>query len=345
VRELAIAAAAVAVVAATGCGGGSGGKTTTTTTATARVRVDRNGDRRFPMGDNPTGIVAAAGRIVAASIDGAVTRIDPAADRVLGAPITVGEETADISAGEDGAWVLAKRDDPDTPKVDWWVVHVDPASGATRVVARVLGYDPHELAVDRGTIWVTEESRHAVERFEAGSGQPIGAPIHTGPEPWGLAVGGRSAWVGDTKTGTLTQIDARSGRIAGRVAGFPHRIAGFVEEVFEIAIDKGSTWVTQDRSLVRVSSSGGVKGRTRLPGIGNTSDVGIGVGALLIGTETRPGRVYRFNPHTGKLLATHPRPILFENAIHGVAYLDGSIWVATNDGDPGTPDEIVRTAR
>jgi DNA-binding beta-propeller fold protein YncE len=341
-RASAIAVAAAAVVTAAGCGGGSGGKATTT--APTPVRVDRTGDRHVRMGDNPTGIVAAGGRIVAASVDGTVTRVDPATDRVLGGPITVGDETAAIAAGEDAAWVLAKRDDPDTPKIDWFVVRVDPADGATRVVVRVLGYDPNELAVDRGTIWVTEASRHAVERFDARTGRALGAPIHTGPEPWGLAVGGRSAWVGDSKRGTLTRVDARSGRIAGRVDGFPHRDAGFVEEVFEIAVDKGSTWVLRERSLVRVSGSG-VVGRTRIPGVANTGELSIAVGALLVGTESRPGRVYRVNPRTGKLLGTHPRPIVFQNAINGVAYLDGSVWVATNDGDPGTPDEIIRTTR
>ena len=341
-RGSAIAVAAVAVVMAAGCGGGSGGKTTTT--APTPVRVDRNGDRHVRMGDNPTGIVAAGGRIVAASVDGTVTRVDPATDRVLGGPITVGDETAAIAAGEDAAWVLAKRDDPDTPKIDWFVVCVDPADGATRVVVRILGYDPNELAVDRGTIWVTEASRHAVERFDTRSGRALGVPIHTGPEPWGLAVGGRSAWVGDSKRGTLTRIDGRSGRIAGRVDGFPHRDAGFVEEVFEIAVDKGSTWVLRERSLVRVSGSG-VVGRTRISGVANTGELSIAVGALLVGTESRPGRVYRVDPRTGKLLGTHPRPIVFQNAINGVAHLDGSVWVATNDGDPGTPDEIIRTTR
>ena len=341
-RASPIAAAAVAVVTAAGCGGGSGGKTTTT--APTPVRVDRNGDRHFRMGDNPTGMVAAGGRIVAASVDGTVTRVDPATDRVVGGPITVGDETADIAAGEDAAWVLAKRDDPDTPKIDWFIVRVDPAAGVTRVVARVLGYDPNELAVERGTIWVTEASRHAVERFDARTGRALGAPIHTGPEPWGLAIGGRSAWVGDSKKGTLTRVDARRGRVDGRVAGFPNRVLGFVEEVFEIAVDKGSTWVLREGSLVRVSRSD-VVGRTHLPGVENTGDLGIAVGALLVATESRPARVYRVNPRTGKLLGTHPRPIQFKNAVNGVAYLDGSVWVATNDGDPGTPDEIIRTTR
>jgi len=345
-RASAIAAAVLAVVTGAGCGGGSGGKTTATapTPTPVRVRVDRNGDRQFQMGDNPTGIVAAGGRILAASVDGTVTRVAPAADRILGGPITVGDETADIAAGDDAAWILAKRDDPDTPKVDWFVVRLDPASGATRVVARVLGYDPNELAVDRDTIWVTEASRHAVERFDARSGRALGAQIHTGPEPWGLAVGGRSAWVGDSKTGTLTRVDARSGRIAGRVAGFPHRVAGFVEEVFEIAVDNGSTWVLRDGTLVRVSA-GRIIGRAHLSGLDNTGNLGIGVGALLVSTESRPARVYRVNPRTGRQLGTHARPIVFANAINGITYLDGSVWVATNDGDPGTPDEIVRTTR
>jgi len=96
--------------------------------------------------------------------------------------------------------------------------------------------------------------------------------------------------VGDSKTGTLTRVDARSGRIAGRADGFPHRVAGFVEEVFEIAVDNGSAWMLGERSLVRVTRSG-VVGRARIPGVANTGELGIAVDALLVGRESRPGRV------------------------------------------------------
>ena len=66
---------------------------------------------------------------------------------------------------------------------------------------------------------------------------------------------------------------------------------------------------------------------------------------LLIGSDTRPGRVYRVNPRTGRPLGTHPRPLVFANAIHAVTYLDGSIWVATNNPVAFDHDEIVRTSR
>ena len=85
--------------------------------------------------------------------------------------------------------------------------------------------------------------------------------------------------------------------------------------------------------------------RTRIPGIDNTSALGVAVGSLLIGSDTRPGRVYRVNPRTGRLLGTHPRPLLFANAIHAVTYLDGSIWAATSNPVAFDHDEIVRTAR
>jgi streptogramin lyase len=336
-RDLAFALlATIVTVPAAGCGGGKGSATTRIGSG-APPRVDVRGDRHFRMGDNPTGVVAAAGMIVAAGIDGTVTRVSPATDRLVGRTLTLGDETSDVASGEDAAWVLAKRDNPDTPKVDWEVDRIDPGTGRARTVARVKGYSPHELAVDHGVIWVTEESRHAVERFDARSGRPVGAPIRTGPSPWGLGVGGGSAWVGDAHAHTLTRVDARSGRIVGR----PIRLR---EEVFEVAVDKGSTWVTQDRSLFRVRSSGRVT-RTRILGIDNTSALGVPAGALLIGSDTHPGRVYRVNPRTGRPLGTHPRPLVFANAIHAVTYLDGSIWAATNNPVAFDHDEIVRTSR
>jgi hypothetical protein len=329
-RDLAfVLLATIVTVPAAGCGGGKGSATTSIGSG-APPRVDVRGDRHFRMGDNPTGVVAAAGMIVAAGIDGTVTRVSPATDRIVGRTLTLGDETSDVASEEDAAWVLAKRDNPDTPKVDWEVDRIDPDTGRARTVARVKGYSPHELAVDHGVIWVTEESRHAVERFDARSGRPVGAPIRTGPSPRGLGVGGGSAWVGDAHAHTLTRVDTRSGRIVGR----PIRLR---EEVFEVAGDPGPVALPRAQLRPGDAHAHPRNRQHQRPGCrrGRTADR----------SDTRPSRVYRVNPRTGRPLGTHPRPLVFANAIHAVTYLDGSIWAATNNPVAFDHDEIVRTSR
>jgi YVTN family beta-propeller protein len=64
------------------------------------------------VGDSPTDLAVGEGAVwVANSGDDAVSRIDPATNRVAGRPIPVGDSPEGVAVGEGALWVASSRDD------------------------------------------------------------------------------------------------------------------------------------------------------------------------------------------------------------------------------------------
>ena len=78
------------------------------------------------------------------------------------------------------------------------------------------------LAVGAGSLWATMREGF-VERIDAGRGQ-VAEPVRLGSaRPWGVTVWRDSVWVTNPDAGSLSQIDAKTGRLQGKpiLLGFP----------------------------------------------------------------------------------------------------------------------------
>ncbi|HEU4906866.1 MAG TPA: serine/threonine-protein kinase [Solirubrobacterales bacterium] len=142
--------------------------------------------------------------------------------------------------------------------------------------------------------------------FLLDSGPSVSDPIEVGEPPLRLAVGGGSVWVTSAADGTLTAIDPRSRRIAGRPLRLGAGISG-------VAYGAGSVWVSDPRHgevlrlrppETRVSERIEVGGRPGAIVVGGgrvwvADDDGAGVTAI----NPQGGRVFKrgIEPHVAPL--------------------------------------------
>jgi hypothetical protein len=230
-------------------------------------------------------LAVGGGRLWAALYAGrAVARVDPRAMRLVGTPTALAGLPSAIAADRDGAWVgLA----PAVPGGQGSLVRVDGRTGRTlrsvaltgeadRLVSaygglwalmreppRLVRLDPTTAAVVRvwmlpgssvgdlaagsGRLWATVSDPGWLMRVDARSGSKAGTPL--GRHPAGVAVRGRSVWVAQYGSSTVTLLDSRTLRRRGpdtRVRLNPYRIAA----------DAGGAWVVcaGDGRLVRIST-------------------------------------------------------------------------------------------
>jgi len=78
-----------------------------------------------------------------------------------------------------------------------------------------VGGSPVGIAVAAGRIWAIDADRRELLRLDRGTGRPVGRPLAVGRGAAWLASAGRYLFVGNTRDGTATRVDARSGKIAG----------------------------------------------------------------------------------------------------------------------------------
>lgn len=104
------------------------------------------------------------------------------------------------------------------------------------------------LAYGEGAFWATLPNTHGVARVDAASGTVRYFSIRQG-QPFGVAVGGGSAWVATDRA--VVRLDAATGRALGASPLPPADRSGFVS----IAYGDGAAWLTNyDRgTLVRVT--------------------------------------------------------------------------------------------
>ncbi len=168
---------------------------------------------------------------------GSLVRVDPATNRLSGAPTHLGRAPARIALGRGSAWI--------TDALDGTVTRV--ALGSRRVVTRIAtGRAPWGVAVGAAAVWVSNVDDGTVSRIEPGRNR-VAATIRVGRNPHGIAVGGGAVWVANLGDGTVSRIDPHTdrARVWARVGGDP----------LAVAVAHGSLWVT-------VNSDGTVR---RLP--------------------------------------------------------------------------------
>lgn len=239
------------------------------------------------VGASPVNLAFGAGSVwVSNNGGGTVSRIDPAAGRVV-ATVDVGGAPAAVASGGGSVWVgnfgnsLLARIDPSTDAVAGrldlggqplgpavaadgtvWVSNFDGsiervAPAGDRVLARiVLGGKPAFTAVAFGLVWSVNQNGTVCTVNPATNAQ-AGPPIPVGDDVDDLSVAPGAIWVTTYNDGLLARIDPstrgviRTKKLGGRAAGV-------------LAASDGGVWVSlYDRGVVeRIDPASGRVTRT-----------------------------------------------------------------------------------
>jgi YVTN family beta-propeller protein len=235
---------------------------------------------RIPVGSAPGAIASGSGSIWVTETVGtagaAVTRIDPATDRVIQTIALPWAHPGAIAVGAGQVWVadpaarqLAEINPATgslqrTLRVDLqpsaiivagqviWVAGYDTATveklaASGRVLARVrVGGGPAALAVSAGSLWVASSADAIVSRIDLAT-SAVTATIRVGRGPAALVAGLGSVWVADQGSGTISRINPQTDQVTATVSltGAPT----------ELAITGSSLWTGIRRSGVTTASA------------------------------------------------------------------------------------------
>ena len=270
---------------------------------------------------------------------GALLRIDSQTNRVAATiPTPVSGESASIASGEGAVWVTSGQ-------ANGVVYRVDPATNRVTATIGVPG-GAFGIVVAAGTVWVTqylpEPDPGVVARIDARTNQLL-SPVEVPNMPGAIRYGLEAVWV--TSRYTVSRIDPHSGAVTQPL----HRV-GDVR-----AIGGGSLWGTyansaDDAGVQRIDPvTGQVVATIRIP---NGVLIAFGLGTLWVAQDassipsggnepdrTRPGRLYRIDPATNRVLG---RPVPLPGiAPSALAVGEGAVWVGELDGKTLTRFNLV----
>lgn len=228
--------AALCLLLAAGCGGSGTAVSSqpATTPAPKLVRITVPGDP-FAVA------VAPDGAVWTATHDGKqVVRVDPATRKVTETTPITGNGTA-LAWANGSIWAVG------------WKRALyrlgDPGGGIAQTIPLPR---PDQMAVDAGSLWVTNWQHNSVTQIDAATGRP-GRTVTAGPPPSGgeqgvsaVAVGDGSVWVVRGDLNRVYRVDPANGRVEATIdVGATPVSASFGE---------GSLWVTnlQGNTVSRV---------------------------------------------------------------------------------------------
>jgi YVTN family beta-propeller protein len=256
-----------------------------------------------------------------------VAIIDVKANRVTGA-IDIGERPTDIAAHGDDVWVLQ----PDRSTI----THLD--RGSREVTGTVgIGGAPSDLVAESRGVWVSDAATAAVTLIEREHLTPARTiptrrrPV-AGPhsDAGHLAIGFESLWVGSGEN-TITRIDLRTGRVAGRIFGVETG-----QSDGGIAEGEGSIWVAGpwgSSPVTRIDPRRNDVEATIPLQKYRASGIAVGGRGVWVSDAGRD-QVWRIDSALDSPVGSAKVGL----APLGVAYGAGSVWVA-NSGD-GTVSRI-----
>jgi len=197
----------------------------------------------IPVGGDPDSIaISPDGRTayVSNEIDGTVSVIETATDRVVGAPIAVGANPAGLALTPNGATLYVADELSNTVSV------IDTASRQA-VGSIKVGSFPNTVAVDPDglTAYVSNAGGNTVSVIDTLTNAIAAPAIQVGEEPLGIAFtpDGRKAFVADGNGKSVTVIDARTDTVEGaaiKVGKEPGAIA--------VTTDGSRAYVANDES-------------------------------------------------------------------------------------------------
>jgi len=244
-----------------------------------------------------------------------VHALDASSDDVIGEPIEVERNPVALAASRDAVWVAhasgpVVRIDADSrradPPLDAGVSITGIAARGRRVWAADLGADTlieinatssrarRVYMIREGVVrvvtagdalWVSNREQ-TITHVDPGS-EEIGPTVDVGLGPIGLAFDGERIWVANSDDGTVSRLNASSGRSAGE----PVRVG---RGPVALAFAEGSLWVANqdDKTLTRVDADDG-----RV--VGDPLDLGFAPRGIATGEDaiwvvgTNPSRIAR----------------------------------------------------
>jgi virginiamycin B lyase len=294
----------------------------------ARIRLDR------PFSDVDVGF----GATWVAS-QGALVRIDPQTNRVVATiPTPVSGENASIAVGQGAVWVTSGQ-------ANGVVYRIDPAANRVTATIGVPG-GAFGIVVAAGIVWVTqylpEPDPGIVARIDAHSNRLL-SPVEVPNLPGAIRAGLDAVWV--TSRFTVSRIDPHTGAVTQ-----PLRRVGDVR-----AVGAGALWGSYansaaDAGVQRIDPvTGQVVATIRIP---NGVLIAFGLGTLWVAQDassiasggnqpdrTRPGKLYRIDPATNRVLG---RPVPLPGiAPSALAVGEGAVWVGELDGKTLTRFNLV----
>jgi DNA-binding SARP family transcriptional activator/streptogramin lyase len=176
---------------------------------------------------------------------------------------------------------------------------VDASSGA--VTGRlVLGGEPDAVAVDESRrVWASEGHDRALVRVDPARMRVLRS-FALSSFPVRLAAGGGRAWVGNAFAGTLTAVDAASGRVSVPVRPEPSSTGRLA-----LAYGAGSLWVgSQDNALTRVDPASG-RAIARITDVIAPDAIAVGAGAVWVAQRVRAA-LLRVDTATNRIVRSIP---------------------------------------
>ena len=202
-----------------------------------------------------------------------------------------------------------------------------------------VGFRPRSVAVAGGDVWVISHGRERIDRIDARTLERDGVqPRIEGAGAWSIAGDRDSVWVAVPRRGKVLRIDARSGRVNGRIATPLTPVA--------VAVDRGGLWVVgrAERDEVDPAKPDFVyrydlegRLRRRIPVPLEVSAIAPAPGGVWVGVNLR-ARVFRYSA-AGRVL----RRVQVIAAVSEVAFGAGSLWGSVTSVDsvarvrPGRP--------
>lgn len=225
-----------------------------------RIRPADNGtDQVVAVGRSVLGIAAGAGALWAASPGDdrtahAVLRIGLNGDHPIAA-VEVGDFPAAVAVDGDSAWAALVNENR--------LVEIDMRSRQVVGVAPT-GRRPSAVAVAGDSLWatgmadgtVTRLSRAQLHGLNAGARlrpHAVLTTVRVGNDPVGVVEAFGSIWVGNADDGTVTEVDAVSGRVRRTipVGGSPHTLAAGADAIF-VAVNDSHELAKIDHRIGKV---------------------------------------------------------------------------------------------
>jgi hypothetical protein len=302
----------------------SGGSLYTADYAGWLLRVNPHTRRvtaRRHLSEHLDAMVVQAGVLWIVSNDGskcAVLRVDAATLRPIGRAVNALPDSFQIVVRGSRAWVLAYVGN--TPKV----VRVDAVSGERRVAS--VGPEANEIALDGGTLWITDRINGTVSALDAERMKFTRPPLLTPRASYGVLPVGGDLWITVTdsldSTGPLRveRFDARSGRPIGDALAVGTHGSSMLYAF-------GSLWVFTRTAVVRLAPSNArLEGRQPISASG--SPHALRPGPLEEGTWSTPAFAAPFTVSTRAFvwLASNPQPDSVE--LDTTSGVDASLSIA-----------------